>query len=225
VSKEAKPDAWMPLYIGDWDGDTGHLDCEQDGAYGRLVRYYWRNGPLSDDDESLTRIVRMQLSRWRRVRPILAAFFTIADGRWNHKRVDAELVRWSDKKVRAVERAKRGAAARWDATSNATSIPDPMLVAMLEQCPSSSSREVRAHSGALTLSEGQNDFLGPKEVRDAFKALLGDDWCRSYLDPCVWQDVPERALVPATRSAGKKLCGDGRPVLAKLGLTVLERAA
>lgn len=224
MTKEAKPDAWMPLYIGDWDGDTGHLDCEQDGAYGRLIRFYWRTGPLPDDDAQLARIVRTAIARWRKVRPVLAPFFVITDGRWNHKRVDAELVRWAGKKVKAVERAKTAAAFRWgkgDAPSNATSIPQ----ALLEECPSSSSREVRAQVGALTLSEGKHDFSGPKEVRDAFCAQLGDAWCRSYLDRCAWQDVPERGLTPATRQAASKLRGEARKVLESLGITLQERAA
>lgn len=77
----------------------------------------------------------------------------------------------------------------------------------------------------LSLSEAKNDFIGPKEVRDAFCAKLGDGWCRSYLDRCGWQDVPERALIPATLTAGKQIVRDARAVLAALGLIVLERAA
>lgn len=219
MTKENKPDAWMPLYIGDWDGDTGHLDCEQDGAYGRLVRYYWRTGPLPDDDNALARIVRMQVARWRKVRPTLSPFFVITDGRWNHKRVDAELVKWAGKKEKAVERAKQAAKGRW---GNASSIPQ----ALLEECPSASPREARAHSGALALSPtDENSFLGPEGVRSAFQAKLGEEWCRSYLDRCGWQDVPDRALIPATRTAAAKLIREGREVLAHLGLMVLEKAA
>lgn len=109
----AKPDAWMPLYIGDWDGDTGHLDCEQDGAYGRLIRYYWRAGPPPDDDATLARIVRMELRRWRKVRPAIAPFFQVAEGLWRHKRVDAERPKWAAKKAKSSEKAKAAADARW----------------------------------------------------------------------------------------------------------------
>lgn len=224
MTKEAKPDAWMPLYIGDWDGDTGHLDCEQDGAYGRLIRRYWRTGPLPDDDTVLARIIRMDVRKWRKIRSVLAQFFVVSNGLWKHKRADAELEKWAAKKVKAVERAKLAAGARWnncDATSNATSIQQ----ALLEECPSSSSREVRAQEGALTLSDGKNDFSGPKEVRDAFCAQLGEAWCRSYLDRCAWQDVPERALTPATRQAASKLRGEARKVLESLGIALQERAA
>jgi uncharacterized protein YdaU (DUF1376 family) len=219
MTADAKPDAWMPLYIGDWDGDTGHLDCEQDGAYGRLIRWYWRNGPLPDDDLALSRIIRMPLARWRKVRPTIAAFFRIADGVWRHKRQDEERERWGEKRRRYIERASAGGRAK-AAKSSATSTPK----ALLKGCTSASTREVEGPTGLSTLS-GQNEFLGPKEVRDAFLAKMGEAWCVSYLDPCGWQDVPERALIPATKYAGTKLIRDARAVLAALGLSVLERAA
>lgn len=85
--------------------------------------------------------------------------------------------------------------------------------------------KVEGPNSPSTLPEAKNDFLGPKEVREAFKAALGDEWCRAYVDPCTWQDVPERALIPHTAYAGRKLVREGRAILAKLNLTVLERAA
>lgn len=95
--------------------------------------------------------------------------------------------------------------------------------------PSTQKPEARAKiegpKSPSILSDAKNDFLGPKEVRQAFEAQLGDDWCRSYLDHCGWQDVPERALIPASRYAGQKLVREARSVLAKLGLTVLDKAA
>lgn len=78
---------------------------------------------------------------------------------------------------------------------------------------------------ASSLPEAKNDFIGPKEVRDAFVTAKGEAWTASYLDPCAWQDVPERALVPATATAGRKLVSEARKVLSALGLFVLEKAA
>jgi hypothetical protein len=37
--------------------------------------------------------------------------------------------------------------------------------------------------------------------------------------------VPERALIPATQTAGARIVREGRKVLQQLGLCVLERAA
>lgn len=73
--------------------------------------------------------------------------------------------------------------------------------------------------------EPKIEFLGPKEVRAAFLAKLGEDWCGSYLDPCTWQDVPERALIPATGRALDKIRQDGWRILKEHGISVLERAA
>lgn len=143
MSKDTKPDAWMPLYIGDWDGDTGHLDCEQDGAYGRLIRWYWRNGPLPDDDAALVRIMRMPLARWRKIRPIIAAFFQIADGVWRHKRQDEERDKWAKKRQGYIERSAAGGRAKAAKSTN---------LALPKSCPSASSREVDAHKGQSTLS-------------------------------------------------------------------------
>lgn len=84
--------------------------------------------------------------------------------------------------------------------------------------------KVEGPDSPSTLTEAKSNFLGPKEVRDAF-AFLGEDWCRSYLDPCAWQDVPERALIPANGYAAGKIKREGRPALQKQGLVVLERAA
>lgn len=69
-------------------------------------------------------------------------------------------------------------------------------------------------------------WKGPEDVRQAFALALGEQWAASYIDPCGWQDVPERALLPPTKFAGAKIVGEGRKVLAALRLTVIaERAA
>ena len=229
--KEAKPDAWMPLYVGDWDGDTGHLDCEQDGAYGRLIRWYWRKGPLPDDDAALARIIRMELKRWRKIRPIIAAFFVIVDGVWTHKRVDAELERWSTKKAKFVARASSGGKAK-AAKSSASSTRK----ALLAGCSSSSATEVDAPSGQSTLcgresadasAEGASPPRAwkPDDVVAAFEANFDTRWLNSWFWPCAWQDVPVRALIATTGFAAATIQREARQVLAGLNTQVLEKAA
>ena len=95
--------------------------------------------------------------------------------------------------------------------------------------PTTQKAEGRAKSkgpnSPLDLSVPKNEFSGPKEVRDAFLAKMDDHWVRAYIDPCAWQDVPERGLIPATHFAAGKITREAARVLAALGLSVLDRAA
>jgi uncharacterized protein YdaU (DUF1376 family) len=108
VSK--KPDIWMPIYIGDYLADTGHLSTTQHGAYLLLLMHYWRKRELPDDDKQLAAIAKLPLRIWLDSKDTIQAFFF--DG-WKHKRIEAELQRRaevSDK--RAAAGAKGGSRAR-----------------------------------------------------------------------------------------------------------------
>lgn len=101
---------WMPLYVGDYLGDTGHLTTAQHGAYLLLMMHYWRKGELPDDDRQLSKITKLPLKTWCDYRPILQDFFY--DG-WRHKRIDAELermVRLSEKRAIAGQKGGLGSA-------------------------------------------------------------------------------------------------------------------
>jgi uncharacterized protein YdaU (DUF1376 family) len=99
-------DTWMPLYIGDYLGDTMELDGAQHGAYLLLLMYYWRNGPLPIDDAKLAQIARTDLRLWKRlVGPVVRAFFHEQDGRLHQKRCDLELA-----KVEGISAKRREAA-------------------------------------------------------------------------------------------------------------------
>ena len=121
-----RPDSFMPLWIGDYLADTMHLSRDQHGGYMLLIMAYWRRGkPLSDDNEALASVTRSTLKEWKKLRPILAQFFTIEDGVWKHGRIEEELQKAAENYASKVERAKAGAAARWgkNASSNAQAMP------------------------------------------------------------------------------------------------------
>lgn len=134
---------------------------------------------------------------------------------------------YSKRLIADQKRSVEGRKAKLEAIELAKGNPRPLRVPA--RPPSTQKPEARgkveAPNRASTLTEAKNNFIGPKEIRDAFTAKLGDDWARSYLDPCGWQDVPDRALIPATRTGATKLVREGRAVLSALGLIVLERAA
>jgi len=116
----------MPLYVGDYLGDTGHLTTTQHGAYLLLMMHYWRKGELPDDDRQLSKIAKLPLRTWGEYRATLQDFFY--DG-WKHKRIDAELermMRVSAKRSIAGQKGGLGSAlARMKLESSARSRPSP----------------------------------------------------------------------------------------------------
>jgi uncharacterized protein YdaU (DUF1376 family) len=100
----------MPLYVGDYLGDTGHLTTTQHGAYLLLMMHYWRKGELPDDDRQLSKIAKLPLKTWCEYRATLQDFFH--EG-WKHKRIDAELekmMRVSEKRAIAGQKGGLGSA-------------------------------------------------------------------------------------------------------------------
>ncbi len=168
MSKEAKPDTWMPLVIGDYLKDTTRLTTEQHGAYLLLIMSYWVDGPPLDDDEELAAITGLDAKGWRKNRPKLERFFRIEDGRWRHKRIDQELDRWSQKKAQYVARAAAGGRAK-AAKSTASSTPQAASKhektaqkSCLKAAPQPASTEVDARTGQSTLCDGEDAAARPE---------------------------------------------------------------
>jgi uncharacterized protein YdaU (DUF1376 family) len=108
-------DEWMPLYVAEYIGDTGHLTYDQHGPYLLLLMHYWRKGPLPNDDAMLSAISRVPLDIWQsRIGPILRTFFTLADdGLLHQKRADAELAKRATISAERSAAGKRGSQKRW----------------------------------------------------------------------------------------------------------------
>lgn len=144
---------WMPLYVGDYLGDTGHLTTTQHGAYLLLMMHYWRKGELPDDDKQLSKITKLPLKIWIDQRPILQDFFH--DG-WKHKRIDRELQKMMDVSAkRAIAGQKGGlgsALSRMKLEGRALSKHVPRQ-AIAEQMPSKAAANVD-HSHSQRIERG-----------------------------------------------------------------------
>ena len=217
----AKPDTWMPLVIGDYLKDTTRLTTEQHGAYLLLIMSYWVDGPPADDDEDLAAIMGFDAKNWRKNRPKIERFFRIENGQWRHKRIDAELARWAEKKQLYADRAAAGGRAKAAKSTLQAGVKQPKTGenVCLKAAPQPASTVVEGPNSPSTHC-GQNEFSGPEEVRTAFLAKLGEDWVRSYLDPCGWQDMPVKTLIPRNGYAADKVKRDGYEVLKAAGLSV-----
>lgn len=172
--------AWMPLYIGDYLGDTQRLTTEQHGAYLLLILDYWRNGPAPDDDAVLQQITKLERAAWKKHRPALARLFQITDGEWRHKRIDKELAEAEANAERRSSKAKAAAQARWgdspkDATGNAPSMPQALPVECPPQSPSPKSKvDANASTPELALvEEPEGDNLKPEHFVEAWNDLAG----------------------------------------------------
>lgn len=97
---------YMPMYWGDYLGDTQHLTAIEHGGYLLLIAHYWRTGGIPDDETKLARICRMTTKEWRRHGEVILEFFS--DGR--HGRIDRELAKVSEK----TEKMRRSAEKRWE---------------------------------------------------------------------------------------------------------------
>lgn len=119
MSRSSKSvESYMPLWIADYLADTQHLTRDEHGAYLLLLMAYWRKGePLADDDRKLAAIANASPAEWRKLRPVLAEFFQVADGVWTQKRVEAELTRAKAIRAKRAEAGAKGAGGRWQSDS------------------------------------------------------------------------------------------------------------
>ena len=109
-----KTDIWMPLYVGDYLGDTMHLTTEQHGAYLLIIMAYWKNrGPLRES--LLPSIAKMAPDAWSIAQALLAEFFDTdtVPGKWVHHRIDREIRRAVKNKETNTKRATTAANRRW----------------------------------------------------------------------------------------------------------------
>ena len=96
---------YMAIYVGDYIRDTRHLTTEQHGAYFLLLAEYWaKGGCLPDDDEQLARIVGLSPAKWRKIRPLIKAFFY--DG-WRHEVLDEQFAKSWARSANAARKALR----------------------------------------------------------------------------------------------------------------------
>lgn len=250
MTKGAKPDTWMPLFIGDYLKDTARLSTEQHGAYLLLIMDYWTNGAPADDDEELAAITRLDVKTWRRHRVKLERFFLIEGGVWRHKRVDEELSGAQDRSDRFAQRAAAAAEARWarqrdkqatkDAPSKPASNARADATSMLEECPSPSPspEDKNSDPDGSALSASDDDLDPIADLRGlpvakgcwrlAVKVLveqgrLSDPKARAFIGKLKTQGLTDDELWQIAEAAFNEQTEDPQPYLVKAAEGVIAR--
>lgn len=179
-----KTDIWMPLYIGDYLADTGHLTTTQHGAYLLLLMHYWRKRELPADDKQLAAIAKLPLRIWLDVKETMQAFFY--DG-WKHHRIESELAKRaavSNKRAEAGAKggAKGGAKKADKEPSNCSDFASSLLKQNGSMTQSQSPRD-RIGEGASAFTEGSKALasalwkaLGIESPLACPLNLAGADW-------------------------------------------------
>lgn len=80
-------------HLGDYDGATSHLSWDEDMAYTRLMRVYYRDEkPLPLELRQVHRIARAQTKSQREaIETVLGEFFEKHEDGWHNKRCDEEI--------------------------------------------------------------------------------------------------------------------------------------
>lgn len=176
---------WMPLYVADYLGDTGHLSTIEHGAYLLLIMHYWQTGSIPDDERKLARIARMTGEQWADVRDTMADMF--GEG-WTHKRIEAELAH-AEQVI-----SKRSAAAKAMHAKRNAHTPQ-------EQCTSDANAPANAPANAGQVhmqSTIPSQPQPPSPISDADASDAGasalrvdDGWPKDYRER-FWSVYPHR---------------------------------
>jgi uncharacterized protein YdaU (DUF1376 family) len=170
---------FMQFYWGDYFADTGHLTTEQHGAYMLLLGRMWMaGGTLPTAPDKLARLTGCTPSRWARIAPDVLAFFVISGDQMTHERLMLELEKAVKKSNQLALSGALGGKAKSLKNNNA---PLANAKAPLKHYIESESKI-------------KNKRFGNEEFRKAAAASQGEDWARSWLDPCDWRDDPPAVI-------------------------------
>lgn len=158
----------MPIHIGDYKRDTGHLRAAEHGAYLLLLFHHWATGSLPDDDRQLSAIACMSPSEWKRSKPILTKFFQPG---WVHPRVLEDLKEANETYTKLASAGSKGGKARAERKrrlSEATSEASSDEQSSFKQ-PITDNQIDRIGSAGASFTEGS------KALAEAFWSALGFD--------------------------------------------------
>jgi uncharacterized protein YdaU (DUF1376 family) len=184
-----KTDTWMPLYIGDYLADTGHLSTTQHGAYLLLMMHYWRKGELPGDDKQLAAIAKLPLRIWLDTKETIQSFFH--DG-WKHKRIDAELSRRAKISQERSNAGREGGKSKSKKEANAS--------VLLEQNSGMLQSQKQKEDSEATASGAEAPDPRTRLFREGLAKVAamtgkGPDSCRTFVGKCLKEASDDASVV------------------------------
>jgi len=173
---------FMPWWVGDYLRDTQHLTRDQHGGYMLLLAAYWTRGSaLPDDDARLAAIVKATPAEWRKLRPVLAEFFIVANGVWVQKRAEEEIAKAIERKSAQTARTAAATAARVARSSRERGVTNNVASVVTSDVTSDVTNNVATVLASTSTpspsSEAKASSDKPRVARRKSPAIrLPDDW-------------------------------------------------
>lgn len=196
--------AWIAFYMGDYQKKTQHLTTEQHGAYFLLLQHCWTHGAVPIEETSRAAIARLTPQQWKKVGPVVNAFFDV-EGK--NKRASEEIAKAEVVSTKRALAGQKGGMRSGisKAIRKGTSIkPVANAKQMLQQTPQQKDSICEAnHTTSITSS-----FSEAEAARS--------------LDGSLATALPSGALREPSRSASLKASAELTRNLAAKGLIILE---
>jgi len=236
----------MPLWTDAYLADTTDLSAEEHGVYLLLLMAAWRSPDCSlpNDDIRLSRMARIGVKKWQKMRPVMQRFFTVSDNGWTQKRLLAERSRVETSRSQASQAGKASALKRQQTKSTDVATEQPTKV----QESISISRKIEPKGSIPPISPTDFDEwyqayphkVGKGAARKAYATALKKTdhqtlirgveiyrgtkppdrpWCNpaTWLNQERWTDEPEPPNVqqPSNQNRGNHLAAISRAVSAR----------
>ena len=197
---------WMRFFPADYLADTRRLTTEQHGAYLLLLMDSWSSGALPDDDAVLARVAGLDAESWAQVRPVIARYFQIADGKWAHARIEQEREHAQAYAQASSGRGKKAAAARWGKKKAEESAEKPANpVDNLQKDAQAYAQALHGKCPPEPEPEYKSSVVND-DVDNSDSSALAKPVASSFSEPAVLPEQSQRAAADAQRTRAGQLC-------------------
>ena len=187
---------YFQFNIGDYASHTRHLTLMEDLAYRRMLDVYYLNEcHLPVKAEDVARLIGMR-DHISEIQQVLEEFFDLQEDGWSHKRADAEIAHFRDKREKASNAGKASAQRRSNVRSTDVQPTNNHKPITNNQEPVLTSKEVMSET---PVSDADDDI----DVKDVMHEW--NDIAANLGKPKVRDLTPERRKLLKARLAQYKI--------------------